>query len=89
MLHKENILTRKWERQTILILPFYAYIRTQTAYKTYCSPLPHSTGQMAGHWGGIRTAQWSSVVCMASYSFAAKVESKSGARQEKKGCICG
>lgn len=58
MLCKENKCTRKWERKTILILPFYACVRTQPANKTaYCSPLPRSAGWMTVLWGGIKTAQ--------------------------------
>lgn len=58
MLCNENTLTKKWERQTISILLFYACVRTQPAYETaYCFPLPHSTGWMTMLWGGIRTAQ--------------------------------
>lgn len=92
MLRKENTLTRKWERQTILILPFYAHIRTQTLLPRLLT-VPHcliQQGRMAVRWGGIKTAQWSTKLSIWLLHLLQKLKARvTGARREEKGCICG
>jgi len=78
MLRKENILIRKWGRQTILILPFYTHIRTQTLLPRLLT-VPHCLIQQDGWLCAGEESRCTvkyDVVHMGPASFAAKVESK-------------